>query len=87
MKTLPAAPLRTQHTLFGAKLRARRGYALHQPPFDRYRTLLASREDYGPTQALGRHLRDAGADAIEYVSARDDRLPRSVHPTAAALPE
>ena len=71
MKTLPPAPLRTQHTLFGAKLRARRGYALHQPPFDRYRTVLASREDYGPTQALGRHLRDAGADAIEYVSARD----------------
>jgi RES domain len=71
MRRPPPAPLRTQHTLFGAKLRARRGYALHQPPFDAYRTVLASRDDYGPTQALGLHLRDAGADAIEYVSARD----------------
>jgi len=71
MRRPPPAPLRTQHTLFGARLRARRGYALHQPPFDRYRSVLASRDDYGPTQALGRHLRDAGADAIEYISARD----------------
>ena len=71
MRRPPPAPLRTQHTLFGAKLRARRGYALHQPPFDRFHAALASRDDYAPTQALGRHLRDAGAEAIEYVSARD----------------
>ena len=36
-----------------------------------FHATLASRDDYAPTQALGRHLRDAGADAIEYVSARD----------------
>jgi hypothetical protein len=71
MRRPPPAPLRTQHTLFGARLRSRRGYALHLPPFDRYRGALASREDYTATQTLGRHLRDAGADAIEYVSARD----------------
>ena len=71
MRAAPPAPLRTQHTLFGAKLRARRGYALHQAPFDAHRTILASRTDYGPTQALGRRLREAGADALEYVSARD----------------
>lgn len=71
MRVPPPAPLLTQHTLFGARLRARRGYALQLPPFDAHRTVLVSREDYGPTQALGRALREAGADAIEYVSARD----------------
>lgn len=71
MRVAPRAPLRTQHTLFGAKLRARRAYLLHAPPFDAYRAVLASRDDYGSTQALGRNLRAAGADAIEYVSARD----------------
>ncbi|MGB5102654.1 MAG: RES family NAD+ phosphorylase [Steroidobacteraceae bacterium] len=67
----PPAPLRTQHTLFGARIRARRGFALHLPPFDAYREELTSRSEYAATQALGRSLRDAGADAIEYVSARD----------------
>lgn len=67
----PRAPLRTQHTLFGARIRARRAYALHLPPFDAHRAELTSRSEYSATQALGRALRDAGADAIEYVSARD----------------
>jgi len=67
----PPAPLRTQHTLFGARIRARRGYALHRPPFDQFRALLTSRDNYAATQQLGRALRDAGADGIEYVSARD----------------
>ncbi len=71
MSEPPAAPLRTQHTLFGAHVRARRAFALHLPPFDAYRSELTSRGDYGATQALGRALRDAGADAVEYVSARD----------------
>jgi hypothetical protein len=71
MRQPPPAALRTQHTLFGAKLRARRVFRLHQPPFDRFRSVLASRTEYGPTQALGRQLREEGADAVEYVSARD----------------
>ncbi len=71
MREAPPAPLRTQHTLFGARLRARRGYALQQPPFDEFRAALASRYDYVATQQLGQRLREAGADAIEYVSARD----------------
>lgn len=71
MSTPPPAPLRTQHTLFGARIRARHGYALHLQPFDAYRHELASRDDYAATQQLGRALREAGADAIEYVSARD----------------
>jgi hypothetical protein len=71
MREPPPVPLRTQHTLFGARLRARRGYSLQLPPFAAFREVLASRDDYGPTQQLGRALRDAGADAVEYVSARD----------------
>jgi RES domain len=71
MRTPPAGPLRTQHTLFGARLRARRGYSLQRPPFDAFRSVLASRDQYAATQRLGRALREAGADAIEYVSARD----------------
>ena len=89
MSTPPPAPLRTRHTLFGAKLRARRAYLLHRPPFDAYREELASKDDYGPTQALGRALREAGADAIEYVSARDVDAGLNValfRPTAFAHP-
>jgi RES domain len=71
MREPPPVPLRTQHTLFGARLRARRSYPLQLAPFDTYRAVLASRDEYGRTQALGRRLREAGADAIEYVSARD----------------
>jgi hypothetical protein len=89
MRVPPPAPLRTQHTLFGARLRARRAYVLHRPPFDEFRAALASRDDYGPTQTLGRQLREAGADAIEYVSARDAEGGLNValySPTAFGLP-
>lgn len=85
----PPAPLRTQHTLFGARIRARRAFALHRPPFDAYRGELTSRDDYVATQALGRALRDAGASAIEYVSARDVEAGLNValfSPKAFALP-
>jgi RES domain len=71
MREPPPVPLRTQHTLFGARLRARRGYSLQLPPFAAFRSVLASRDNYAPTQRLGCALREAGADAIEYVSARD----------------
>ncbi len=67
----PPKPLRTQHTLFGVRIRARRAYCLHRPPFDAYTTALSSPSDYADTQALGSALRSAGADALEYRSARD----------------
>jgi len=53
------------------RIRARRAYCLHRPPFDAYATALTSPTDYGDTQALGSALRSAGADALEYRSARD----------------
>lgn len=89
MREAPPTPLRTQHTLFGARLRVRRGYALHQQPFDEFRAALASRHDYGATQQLGRALREAGADAIEYISARDVEEGLNValySPSSFALP-
>jgi hypothetical protein len=71
MKTPPPRPLRTQHTLFGVEIHARHAYCLHRPPFDAHQARLASPTDYRDTQALGSALRNAGADAIEYRSARD----------------
>ena len=71
MKTPPPRPLRTQHTLFGVRIHARRAYCLHRPPFDAHEPRLASPTDYAETQALGSAIRSAGADAIEYLSARD----------------
>lgn len=71
MATPPPRMLRTQHTLFAARIRARRAFRLHEPPFDAYRARLASPVDYTATQALGTALRAAGTDAIEYRSARD----------------
>jgi hypothetical protein len=71
MREPPPAPLRTQHTLFTARIRARCGYALHRAPFDAWRSELTSPTEYAATQQLGAALREAGAEAIEYVSARD----------------
>jgi hypothetical protein len=71
MKVPPSRPLRTQHTLFGVRIHARRAYCLHRPPFDTHRAKLASPSDYGDAQALGSALRSVGADAIEFRSARD----------------
>jgi len=71
MATPPPKPMRTQHTLFGVRIRARRAYCLHRPPFDAHQSTLTSRTDYADTQALGSALRMHGADALEYRSARD----------------
>ncbi|MBI4755700.1 MAG: RES family NAD+ phosphorylase [Betaproteobacteria bacterium] len=71
METPPATTLRTEHTLFGAACRSRHALRLHEPPFDAWREALVSRTDYRATQQLGSALREAGIEAIEYVSARD----------------
>lgn len=71
MKSPPSRSLRTQHTLFGVRIHGWRAYCLHRPPFDSHRTELASPPDYGDTQSLGSAMRSAGANAIEYHSARD----------------
>lgn len=71
MKSPPPRLLRTQHTVFGVRVRTGRAYRLDVPPFDEHRAELASPTDYAPTQALGSALRAAGAEALVYPSARD----------------
>jgi hypothetical protein len=67
----PPAPLTTQHTLFGAPWRCRRGLRLQRAPFDAWRQALTDPADYRVTQRLGSAMRGAGIEAFEYRSARD----------------
>lgn len=71
MTTPPAGPLRTQHTVFGARVRTGRAYRLDESPFDEYAPVVTSPVAYAATQALGTALREAGAEAVVYPSARD----------------
>lgn len=71
METPPASPIRSRHTLFRARYRTRRGLRLHRPPCDERRSILTDPTSYGPTQALGSAMRDAGVLAFEFLSARD----------------
>lgn len=71
MATPPPRMLRTQQTLFGARIQAARAFRLHEPPFDSYDAELASPANYSASQTLGTALRAAGAEAIEYRSVRD----------------
>ncbi|WP_295435492.1 RES family NAD+ phosphorylase [uncultured Thiodictyon sp.] len=67
----PSGRLMTQHTLFRALYRGTRGLRLQAPPCAAHEPVLRHPCDYGPTQRLGRALRDAGVELIEYRSARD----------------
>lgn len=67
----PSGRFLTQHTLFGAAYRARRGLRLQDPPFDAHEPALRDPLCYEQTQALGAALRAEGVDAVEYRSARD----------------
>lgn len=67
----PPAALRTQHTVFAVPIHAHRCYRLDAQPFDAHRAALTRPDDYRETQALGTVLRNAGADALVYRSARD----------------
>lgn len=72
MATPPASRrLVTQHALLRARYRGQRGVNLSEPPCAGYAEVLTHPSDYGPTQALGRALREAGVDAFEFSSARD----------------
>lgn len=71
MAIAPAGPLTTQHSLFGARWRCRRGVRLHAPPFDAWSAVLTDPADYAATQQVGSAMRQAGIEAFEYRSARD----------------
>ena len=67
----PSGRLLTQHTIFRARYRSDRAARLQKPPCAAFESVLRHPSDYGPTQRLGRHLRGAGLDLIQYRSARD----------------
>ena len=65
------ATIGSRHTSFEARYRTARGLKLQGPPFETWQAVLTHPSDYGPTQALGAALRDAGVAAFEFTSARD----------------
>lgn len=71
MATPPPKPIEAGHTLFSAAYRAEHGVKLNEAPFDAVQDKLCHPSDYGYTQALGAHLREAGTTCIVYTSARD----------------
>ena len=74
----PSGRLVTQHALLGARYRGERGVRLTELPCAEYEDVLTHPSDYGPTQRLGRALREAGVDAVEFASARDPGRGRNV---------
>ena len=65
--------LSTQLTAFTARVSTTHGIDLVGTPFAAHRATIASPTDYGPTQALGADMRQAGVEAFTYPSARDTR--------------
>ncbi len=60
----------TELTAFRFSIRAQRAIDLTAAPFARFEARISSKTDYARSQQLGRELRDAGAQAFLYVSAR-----------------
>lgn len=71
MQKAPPRPIRSRHTLFSIAYQAGAGIALHQAPFDEFRTTLTDPAHYSATQELGRRMRESGVLAFEFRSARD----------------
>ncbi|MDB4915571.1 MAG: hypothetical protein JWM95_3215 [Gemmatimonadetes bacterium] len=61
----------TPLTAFTVRMRSARGVDLVAPPFDVHRRAITSPSKYGPTQALGTAMREAGVELFRYPSARD----------------
>jgi hypothetical protein len=61
----------TPLTAFRATLRTTRGVELDLPPFDAFRSTIASPVSYAETQSLGDAMREAKVEAFRYPSARD----------------
>jgi hypothetical protein len=67
----PSGCYKTQHTLFGAEFATPCGICLQWPPFDVHHAALTDQCNYSATQQMGQSMREVGALAIEYCSARD----------------
>ncbi|MDH5634108.1 MAG: RES family NAD+ phosphorylase [Gammaproteobacteria bacterium] len=60
----------TGHTAFSFRYKTTLGLRLHEGSFKRHQAVLTHPANYGPTQALGARMREAGIIAFEYISAR-----------------
>lgn len=60
----------TQHSAFTVRATGR-GIDLTRPPFDAFRDRISSPSRYADSQPLGAAMREAGAEIVRYVSARD----------------
>jgi hypothetical protein len=65
------SPLETDLTVFRAKVRIARGLDLAAPPFNPWRSRLASKTSYAETQPIGTRMREEGVEAFRYASARE----------------
>jgi hypothetical protein len=65
------SPLEVEETAFRAEVDSLKGVDLTAPPFDRHRSDICSKNSYLVSQALGREMRQDGAEIIRYISARD----------------
>lgn len=66
----PPAPIRRHQTLFSVHLNATRGLQLQAIDAEAAQAMLRDPVHYGPTQQLGKWMRDQGLEAFEYLSAR-----------------
>lgn len=63
-------PLRTQHTVFGARVRTDQGVRLQDQAWDSLHKELTHPADYATSQALGSTMRESGVVAFQFLSAR-----------------
>ncbi len=76
--TADLGPVSVELSLFHVAVRTSRGIDLTRPPFDVFCEIIASPRSYEATQRLGREMREAGAQAFRYPSARDRRGGRNM---------
>ena len=58
------------HTAFSTNIRTTCGIRLEEPPFQQYRALIADKDNYQHSQALGIDMRQASVEAFTFFSAR-----------------
>ncbi len=70
MEEQPARPIRREQALFSVLIATGRGLWLQTLGDGAFQSLLRHPSDYGPTQRIGRQLRQRGIEAFEYHPAR-----------------
>ena len=67
----PSDQFITEHTVFSGRYYSEQAVQLQAKPFNQYQQQLTDPQHYRISQQLGSAMREAGIQAIEYVSARD----------------